>query len=273
LFKNCKGCGIEKKLEDFYKNNHTKDGRGSKCKECVKERAAEYRKANPKPKVERKPRQTGFRLLPEGMRKCSKCDSVKPKEDFYKDNKRSSGVGVRCKDCVNSYLRKRKSENYYEILERRREWRESNRLKLREQDAAYREANRDKKRLTEAKRRARKQSLPDTLTLDETNAILEKFEGKCALCDHPSEALDHFIPLASGKGGTTKENIIPLCKAMNTSKLHRNPFVWAETCLNDEQKERFELLVEYLAEINGLEVNEYREFVFSCFKSKNTNIS
>ena len=254
----CKGCSTEKASCEFYSHKNATDGLSPKCKECVKARAAKYRRDNPKPRVKRGPRKDGFRLLPDGMRKCSKCQDVKPMSNFHKNTQRASGVTSCCKKCVNSEAKERRNNHYEELLQRRREWRDKNRQRVREVDAKWREENRDKKRLTESRRRARKQALPDTLTSEETESILAKFNDRCALCDSPAEALDHFIPLASGHGGTTKENIIPLCRNMNSSKNDRNPFEWARLCLSNSEKKRFDLLIEYLADINELEVDKYR---------------
>lgn len=192
---------------------------------------------------------------------------------FYADKNRAGGTSSYCKPCTAIKTAERKDKQGEKLLAYRRKWAEDNREYLREKERLYRENNRDRKTVIEARRRARKKSLPDTLTHEETNEILAIFDGKCALCDKPSEALDHFIPLKTERGGTTKENIIPLCQEMNASKQARNPFEWAETHLNESAKERFKHLIGYLSDINGLTVEQYREFVFSCFKTKNKNIS
>lgn len=271
----CKSCDISKTEDDYYVSHKAKGIRDSTCKECRREEGRKYRLANPKPPKPKTPRMDGFRLLPEGKRKCADCKEVKDKDQFYKDSKRASGVGNYCKPCTSVRTEIRLAKRGDEIRDNRRKWAEDNREKLRESDRLYREANRDKKIVTEARRRARKKLLPDTLTHEETNEILAFFNGNCALCDKPSEALDHFIPLDTECGGTTKENIIPLCRDMNSSKRARNPFEWAEDRLDDDGKERFIKVIEYLSDLNGLSVEQYREFVFSCFKTKpkNKNIS
>lgn len=237
-----------------------------KCKECIK---AEQRYVYEM----RKEFGEGFTLtalkeLPKDVSKCPKCDEIKPLTAFYKDKRRRKGVSVYCKECVLITQRDRREALGESALATRRKWAAENRERLREADRIYRESNRDKMRTIEQRRRARKEGLPDTLTHTETESILEYFGGKCALCDEPSEALDHFIPLATGCGGTTKENIVPLCQTMNASKNARNPFVWARTTLTSKEQMRFKSLVKYLADINGLTVDGYREFVFSCFEKQ-----
>lgn len=61
--------------------------------------------------------------------------------------------------------------------------------------------------------------------------------------------------------------MIPLSETLNRSKRDKNPFEWAET-LTDDQRARFDKVVEYLADLNGLTVTDYREFVFWCFENK-----
>lgn len=264
--KTCNKCGENKTLGDFYANSGTVDGRGSSCKECVKERSVEWRKRNPQPKNPKKPRMDGFRLLPEGLRKCGKCLEVKDMSLFYKDSTRASGTSNSCKGCQNDYLKRRREERGLTALEVRRTWAERNRERLREQGREYAAANRDRIILIESRRRARKKALPDTLTIEETEKILEEFDGKCAICSGGYEHLDHFIPIASGSGGTTYENIVPMCARCNVSKHAKNPFTWAKQ-LSEKERERFDGLVRYLSDINGIAaVEDYEAHVNNCFK-------
>lgn len=234
-----------------------------KCKDCIREEQRYVYKM-------RKKHGDSFTLRdskrpPDGKAECKKCGEIKDKTDFYKDSTKSSGVHSYCKDCFREMKQRTRREKGEESLRTRREWASKNRERLREQDRLYRERNRDRRRTSEQRRRARKAGLPDTLSSECVEDILSHFNEKCAICDSPAETLDHFIPLSSGHGGTVKENIIPLCRKMNASKHGRNPFIWAEDYLSEEQQERFDEVVKYLADLNELTVEEYREFVFSCF--------
>jgi hypothetical protein len=65
---------------------------------------------------------------------------------------------------------------------------------------------------------ARNKGLQATLTLEEWLAILEKFQGLCAYCEHePFSTLDHLIPFIAG-GGTVAENCVPACRVCNSRK-------------------------------------------------------
>lgn len=262
----CNKCKEEKPGTEFYGHNSTRDGLSSSCKKCVKERSRKWREKNPKPPKPRKEVQTGFRILPEGMRKCGKCREIKKKDKFYVDSSRASGVSNRCKKCTNEYFKIRREERPMEGLVVRREWASNNREKLREQARAYAAANRDRRSLSESRRRARKANLPDTLTIPEIEVILNEFKDKCSICSNTYEHLDHFIPVASGHGGTTYENIVPMCSKCNISKGAKNPFVWADT-LSEKDRERFDSLVKYLTKINGIAtVENYEAHVTNCFK-------
>lgn len=265
--KTCTTCGIEKELNDFYNDKHMKDGKTYGCKLCMREKQRKYNKANPKSAKPKQPRMEGFRKLPEGLRKCGNCKSIKPTELFYKDSTRASGVSSKCKECQNDYLQKRRMEKGLSLLEVRRTWAEKNKKKLRYQDEQYRKRNRVRVATTEARRRARKELLPDTLTFRQTEKIIEGFNERCAVCLGDFEHLDHFIPIATGHGGTTKGNTIPLCARCNRSKHMKNPFEW-RNLLSCREKKNFDLTVEYLSEMNGMKLEEYKDYVHACFKNK-----
>ena len=130
----------------------------------------------------------------------------------------------------------------------------------------HREENPEMYRMYYINYRARKRSLPNTLTPEETEDIVKYFRGECSVCSDTFEHLDHFIPLSSGCGGTTKENVVPMCGSCNKSKGAKNPFEWRDL-LPEGDRERFDSLVVYLTEINGIAaVEDYEAHVNQCFK-------
>lgn len=256
--KTCSKCDALKQEHEFYKGRND-------CKECCRNRNAKWRKENPKPKREPKIRKAGYQKLPEGMRKCSRCEEVKGVKFFYKDSSRASGTSAYCKECVAVRTSERRERLGEDFLTTRREWTKRNRDRIREIDRAWVEENRERRNLAEARRRARKKSLPDTLTPEEQQEILDTFSYSCVICEEAYEHMDHFIPLFSGHGGTTKENMIPMCSECNMSKGAKNPFEWAKT-LTQKDRERFDSLVEYLTELNGIAaVEDYEAHVYQCF--------
>lgn len=78
-------------------------------------------------------------------------------------------------------------------------------------------------RVKAARRLARKRGLPATATHRDWKAAIKYFKGCCAVCQQSLNppTLDHWIPMAQG-GGTTPDNILPLCLDCNNRK-HEQP--------------------------------------------------
>ena len=166
-------------------------------------------------------------------KECTKCGRVRIIDDFSKAKKGFVGSQSRCKLCQRK----------------------------------YREENPHVGSAARHRRLARKSLLPDTLTKEQLEEITDRFRGGCALtgCTDGTH-LDHVIPLATGHGGTTEQNMIPLRADLNISKQARCIFDWFY-----DVKDRFKLsqtkfdeLIEYLAEVNGMTANEYEDYVRWC---------
>lgn len=131
----------------------------------------------------------------------------------------------------------------------------------------------DKKYIECARRRnLRKRNLINDFTEEDRKETLEYFENKCALTgkDVPLH-MDHVIPLAVGHGGTTKSNMLPVWQRINTSKGAKNIFEWYKE--SGERfgviPEKFDKAIKYLADLNGMSVDEYREYVYRCHENPN----
>lgn len=122
------------------------------------------------------------------------------------------------------------------------------------------------------RRKRRREALVDDFTNEQREALLDRFNGKCALTGKSLPIhLDHVIPLSIGHGGTTIANMLPIWQRINTSKNASNIFEWYE-----ENGERFEVCpkrfyeaIEYLAELNGMTPDEYRDYVYECHANPN----
>lgn len=262
--RNCKECGISKPMSEYRSNKLSRGGYASKCRKCENERT-KYRKELKKKFGDNF---TNYDLIPVGFSKCSVCNEVKKQELFHKNKQRPNGYCSRCEECYVEYMRNWRSSNEDKTLVYGRKWKLGNRERKLELDRLYRKNNKDSIRVSEQNRLARKIKLPNTLTNVDLKDIHESFGGKCAISGEVAEALDHFISLSIGHGGTTKENIIPLSTSINSSKQARNPFEWAESYISEQHRNNFHKVVEYLADLNGLTVDKYREFVFWCFENK-----
>lgn len=87
---------------------------------------------------------------------------------------------------------------------------------------------RESQRVVRANFNARRENLPATLTNLEWIETLDYFQWRCAYCRtvFSYDDLDHFIPLASKKGGTTAYNCVPACKKCNSKKGGRTIEYW-----------------------------------------------
>jgi hypothetical protein len=174
------------------------------------------------------------------------------------------------------YRRKYYAENKEAISERHREYSKENREYLTELSRNWRRNNPEKATLITERRRARKKSLPDDFTEAQMLETLNFFGG-CALTGEiDSLHWDHVIPLATGFGGTTFGNMIPLRNDLNMSKSDANIFEWFSA--NKERfnlsQSKFDILIERLASVNEITTDEYRSFVNECFENKhNINAS
>lgn len=170
---------------------------------------------------------------------CAKCNEQK---EHY-------GRGM-CRSCYNIWYReqpgKRESharrmrryraenpERYQAIedrrneTEKRREWRKRYNRQYYQQNAKRLKAYQRQWRRKHPKRRddykraylARKKKLPDTLTDDEWQEILDKYYHMCVYCESTEEPLikEHWLPVSRG-GGYTAENIVPACHQCNSRK-------------------------------------------------------
>lgn len=212
-------------------------------------------------------------------KECVKCEKVKVAQEFHKDASKLGGRDYRCKECVTEYKQKHFEKNREEVLGRERKhskkyyegnreyfqnYYESNKTKILFRNREYYFENTQKHQLVNLRRRARLRNLPDNLTSESRDKILDYFKDACALTGKADDVhLDHVIPISIGHGGTTYENVVPLNAELNMSKSNRCIFDWFA-----DNRERFDLtqskfdeLIEYLADINEMTTTEYEEYV------------
>lgn len=205
---------------------------------------------------------------------CNKCGVVTIEDEFSKVKHGFLGRKSHCKSCVckrrleyyevNKDRELEYKRNYYEDnKERIAEYRQANKEHIAERNRNYAKNNHEKRKVIDQRRRARKRTLPDTLTL----AQLNQLGSTCVLTGQETVHLDHVIPLSIGHGGTTYENMIPLSAELNISKRNSNVFEWAEqnhTRLGFSM-DRFKQVMTDVASRNGMTLGEYRGYVYWCF--------
>lgn len=278
--KECTRCKVVKPLTDFHKaSDGSAGGRQPKCKACKKEiHKKSYKPSENITRIET--------LVINGVaikaKACTQCKAVKPLDEFNRDK---LGVGNRyplCKECQNEKSRQWKLNNpdklkkYEQIRWAENKERESQR-KRKYYDSEknvqrWREwykNNKERVKVNNMNRVSLLQELPNTLTVKQLESITERFNGKCALSESTDIEFDHFIAVATGYGGTTLQNIIPLDSWLNVSKRDKNPFEWVKEKHIREKVDmnKFNKLISYLAELNSMTVNEYRDYVCKCYEN------
>lgn len=159
--------------------------------------------------------------------------------EFYKQhyvNLRNEAL-VKKRSYLGEYYQKNKSK----INERNKKWSKENSEFVREYNRKWGKLNKTKRDAYKANYRARKHSLPETLTKDDIDNMLDYFNHSCAVCERPFDLftrpeLDHWIPLTSADcPGTIPTNIVPLCgnrhgfvsyTACNPSKSNKDAEQW-----------------------------------------------
>lgn len=223
--KTCSKCGESKPAtaEYFVSNKSRPDGFSGYCRFCDREYQKAYRAKNPdKIKAARnKWRETHIIVARERARISAKRRrEINPQADRDMARRYRENNPERVLESQQLY----RANNIDKIRRRDRERYWSDPQKARAQSLAWAKSNPEYRAANEHRRRARKASLPATLTPAEYQAILEFYGFACAYCGRADVKLtqDHIIPLSQG-GSYTKENIVPACRHCNFSKGSRTP--------------------------------------------------
>lgn len=203
-------------------------------------------------------------------RTCVKCDFIYTFDDFYVDSRGLDGKSDICKTCKDVKARKYQKSDKWKKYQR--EYQAKHEERIRKWSKQYHKDNPNISRAALLRRMARKKSLPDTLTVTEVEEVVSLFGG-CFLTGADTYHIDHVIPLSSGCGGTTKENSLPLRGDLNSSKHDKNIFEWFEEVKERYglSQERFDAGIAYIAELNGMSTEEYRNYVYECHEGGISN--
>lgn len=234
--KTCTKCGIEKPATAEYFNKHPqgKNGLHPQCRIC---RAID-RNSVPievKTKVD--------------FKSCPLCSFIYPVSYFYKSVNRKYAIGSLCISCTKTKVKEWGEANYEPKLRipkakpspdvvkekqkiRSREWYVRNTQRAIQSSKEYKERNPEQHALQVylgiLRRRARKQSLPDSFSKSDYQQMVDYWSGRCVYCDKKSKLeADHFIALSDSHcPGTIPKNMLPACKSCNVSKFNHPPQEW-----------------------------------------------
>ncbi|MFE7820575.1 hypothetical protein ACFU1R_20460 [Priestia megaterium] len=256
----CKKCGVIKTIDNFRKHNGGIAGKSASCIPCLSNSKG-LRKLN----------NLENRII-DGVntpgKTCIACDTWKPLDEFNSHRNMLAGKSSECKVCKSVTDKTYRKENKVKIAESMWKYQKENAERLAKYKREWLDRNPEKSRIRSQLRRDREAKLPKTITSEEKTRILSFFNG-CALTGSMEDIVfDHVIPIATECGGSTYENLIPLTFKLTHSKSDSNLFEWFD--LNRDRfnlsQEKFDFLVEYLAEINEMTIEEYREYYDGCFK-------
>lgn len=126
------------------------------------------------------------------------------KRDYYQEHREE----------VAAYGRRYYEEHREERAAWQHRWNQEHREQARANRRRWRENNRKRMAASQARRKARKQALPDTLLPKERSCLLAIGQAT-----YPGEELhlDHVVPLSKG-GGTTRANCHYIPAGLNCSK-------------------------------------------------------
>jgi len=230
LTSKCKQC-ISKDQKKYYAENS----------DYVKARVQDYVKRNPELIKQR--RKAQYDADPEVAKQAAK----KWREENSERKKQNDREYALKHPDKQAEAKKRYVERHPErALQSKRDWRKCNPQKMRILTTNWRRKNPYETRAIKLRRRARERSLPADFSGADWERALTYFNERCAVCGREPEgnlvlAADHWIPLMKG-GGTTKDNIIPLCHSQrgneygcNNTKSHRDALEWLTYYFREEK--------------------------------------
>lgn len=212
-------------------------------------------------------------------KKCNTCGIMKIMEDYTPNKTAYDGKFNKCKKCCAKRQREYTKERPDIRRKAERKWREKNPGKVKEMSRRSRkkhaegyarrlkefhERNPEAKKVYHANRRARLKELPNNFTSEWADLLLDIYGGCIVTGKTEDIHWDHFIPISTGKGGTTFGNMIPLHSEVNMRKSANNPI---EFLIQEgfTDKQLYGILF-CLSKLNGMNVDEYTEYVYKCFE-------
>ena len=129
------------------------------------------------------------------MKKCSKCKTVQPLSEFYRNLNMDDGKAGNCKTCMKATAKKWRAENRERHLQMMRNWYAENKDVKNYKDRLWKALNPDKDAASWAKRRAaRRQAVPKWAN-NERIAEFYKAADFLGMVTGEWYHVDHIVPL------------------------------------------------------------------------------
>ena len=154
------------------------------------------------------------------MKKCSKCQTTKPRSEFHKNRCRYDGLANYCKGCAKEHRRAHYLKNRDAQLRKNKEWWDANREYWNAWKREWRKSpkQREKDRQSNLKWKAALAGAEGHHTIEQRLARFAYFGNRCVKCGTTERlSADHNIPLSRG-GTNWAANIVPLCLNCNSAK-------------------------------------------------------
>lgn len=249
LHRKCTKCHEYKSITgSFNKDKKGFKGRGAQCVECLSSYKRNYYLEN----LERE--------------KARAKVWYEENKEFASESQRNYREGN--KEKVAEGNRRYRLENIDRLRVQSREYRERNKEATALQKRRWYLANKDTVTARNLRRRARESLSEGKITTEQLTEIKKKFAYRCALTGEDCDlSIDHVIPVITGYGHATVGNLIPLKEELNYSKGPKHIFEWFEESRVHYKLSRgkFNKLIQYLSDVNGMTVREYRIYMDWCF--------
>lgn len=216
---------MEKPESQFNKQAASKDGLTPYCRECQRQRFADY--SARRWGGERRARAEARAARLESPRKtCPRCAAEKPKSEFYKDKRRPDGLYAWCKECFRAHGR----ATYDPARDRARRQAKADDPEYRARTYArvkkWRAENPERYGLLARGYASQRRTTPSGRPVD-LAAVLAEHGMWCYLCESDIESLDvlhfdHVTPL-SRDGVHEEDNLRPTHARCNLRKHARLP--------------------------------------------------
>lgn len=210
IVKACTKCGITKPLDQFHRENRTKDGRRANCKQCVSALGKQYREQNHEHIIERQ-RQ---------WREQNRDYAIKYNREYQDKNP--------------DYWPEHRKKNKQRRNEYSKQYFVANRDRLLEARRVHRKQKPEMNNLAIRRRRARKHgAVQQRWVVDSTLGA----PGLCWWCgnhlDPERTHIDHVMPISLG-GPAKPSNEVLACQLCNQRKNRKHPLVWVAELVTQE---------------------------------------
>ena len=158
------------------------------------------------------------------MKKCTKCNQIKPFESFSKRKASKDGLQYKCKICDKKISAEWLLNNYEHMRKLNANWYAKNAEHDRNKTKEWRNNNPEKTRLQNLRYRTSKAK--NGVYKISKKYLLNLYSSSCYVCGSKSDIeVDHIIPIS--RGGTHSEgNLQPLCRSCNASKGAKTMSEW-----------------------------------------------